>query len=617
MIRICLAILLAAVPLWSQSFADVTTTTGLTQPPRPSLFLGLGWCTGDFDGDGDLDIISVASPGAAYSYFRNDGAMTWSDQSASAGLGVAPLVRQLTCADVDNDGDQDVYVCNNAVPNQLFINDGTGTFTEEAAARGVDYLGNTWAAAFGDYDRDGQLDLYLGIRNDPALLYTPNLLYRNTGDGYFNDVTISTGAGEMGLTLVVVWFDYNEDGWPDIFCANDKGTSQPPNAVYRNNTDGTFTEVSASINAMQGICGMGLDFLDAFNDGGQDVYCTDSGTDHLFLVWDPTTQTYVQMQNQLGVGVVTSIGWACHFLDYDNDCWPDLHVVHGLGANLMFRNPGASVGSVTPWIDVTGTTGVGTFHQQYSAVVADFDQDGRLDILNALQGTTATTPAFGFQMLKNGAGAGNWLNIDTEGVLSNRDGLGARVRVTAGGLTQEQQVRSGIGYVTGSPHNLHFGLGPSTIVDRIEITWPSGIVQTLHAVNANQAILIKEPSLQPSAQPAVGTTLSLDLAIAGDGGLGYIMGLALADQPGIGLPSGRTIPISYDSVLQWTSTPGNNVLLQPAGTLSGAGAASSPLVVPNLPALNGLSVFCAAVSLDAGSPDGVKTIVPGPRLTIQ
>ncbi|MAB88887.1 MAG: hypothetical protein CMJ90_05460 [Planctomycetes bacterium] len=613
-----LALVVCALP--AQSFNNVTSTSGLTMAPRPFVFLGQGWCVGDFDGDGDLDIVFPEQPAQAFRYFRNDGAMSFSDQTASAGLGVAGLCRQMTPADVDNDGDQDIYVCNNFIPNQLFINDGTGTFTEEAAARGVDFASHTWAATFGDYDRDGWVDLYLGVRTNVANTYTPNRLYNNLGDGYFIDVTTAAGVGEMGLTLATMWFDYNLDGWPDIFCANDKGTSQPPNAVYRNDGNGAFTEVSLAINAQQGVCGMGLDFIDAFNDGGQDVFCTDSGADHVFIVWDPSTQQYVEMQNQLGVGQVPSIGWACEFLDYDNDAWPDLHVVHGSGSNLLWRNPAAPVASASPWTNVTSATGTGTAWAQYSSVVADFDLDGRLDILNALLVSNtggAGTPPAALELLQNNGATGNWLRIRTRGVASNSDGLGARVRVTTGTVTQEQQVRSGIGYLTGSPMELHFGLGAATQVDRIEVIWPSGRVQTLAGVTANQGIVIREPSLSLSAAPVIGTSLSIDLDAQGDGGLSYIMGLALSATPGIPLSSGRTVPLTFDAVAQLTTTPGNGILLQPAGVLSPSGAASSTLAIPNLASLVGWNVYSAAVSLDAGAPDGVKTIIPGPVFTVQ
>lgn len=610
-----LTLLVCALP--AQSFSDVTVTSGLSLPSRPFLFLGQGWCVGDFDGDGDLDIVFPEQPTQPIKYFRNDGGMSFSDQTATAGLGVAALSRQITPADVDNDGDLDIYVCNNFVPNQLFINDGTGAFTEDAAARGVDLATQSWGATFGDFDRDGWIDLYVAVRTNLASTYTPNRLFRNLGNGYFADVTTASGAGEMGLTLAATWFDYNLDGWPDIFCANDKGTSQPPNAVYRNDGNGSFTEVSAAINAQQGVCGMGVDFIDAFNDGDQDVFCTDSGNDHVFIVWDPATQLYVEMQNQLAVGQVTSIGWACQFFDHDNDAWPDLHVVHDSGPNLLWRNPAAPIASVTPWVDVTAATGTGTAWGQYSAVVADFDLDGRVDILNALLHSNVGTPPGAMQLLRNIGTVGNWVRVRTRGVVSNRDGLGARVRVTTGTVTQEQQVRSGIGYLTGSPMELHFGLGTSAQADRIEIIWPSGRTQSLDAVAANQTIVIREPSISLSAAPVIGTQLSIDLDVQGDAGLSYLMGLALSSTPGVTLASGRSVPLTIDAVAQLTMTPGNGILLQPSGVLSASGTASSAVAIPNAGFLVGWTVYSAGVTLDAGAPDGVKSIVPGPVIVVQ
>jgi len=618
--RILRAVALCAVAATAgaQSFSDITASTGLTMNPRPFVPLEQGWAVGDFDRDGDLDIIFPTAPGQPIKYFRNDGAMTFSDQTATAGLGIAPLCRQMTPADIDNDGDLDLFVTTNFVGNMLFINNGAGTFTEEGALRGVDLVSQSWAGTFGDFDRDGWVDLYVSVRTNLSNLYTPNRLYRNTGNGFFVDVTASSGTGEMGLTLASMWFDYNADGWPDIFCANDKGTSQPPNAVYRNDGNGSFTEVSSAINAMQGVCGMGLDFVDAFNDGGDDVFCTDSQPDHLFLVLDPTGPVYVPMQNQLGVGAVSSIGWGCQFLDYDNDAWQDLYVVHNDGgANYLWRNPAATVASVTPWINVTSGSGAGTTDRQYSGVAADFDGDGKVDILNAHQlGVGGATQ--GLTMLRNTTpGTAGWLRIRTEGVRGNRDGLGARVRVTTGSLTQEQQVRSAIGYITGSPMDLHFGLGAASQADRIQVTWPSGQVQTLDNVAGNQGIVIREPSLAVSGTPQVGTTVSLDLDVGGDPGLPYLMGLALSSSPGITLPSGRSVPLTMDAVFQLTTTAGNGVLLAPAGNVSALGVASSPMTIPNFPALVGWTIHSAAVTLDPLFSDGVRTIVDGTPFAIQ
>ena len=196
-----------------------------------------------------------------------------------------------------------------------------------------------------DFDRDGWLDLYLGNRLAAnGISPGANRLYRNTGGGHCVDVTATSGCSGNSLTLACAFFDYNEDGWPDLFEVSEKGW-HIPNELYRNNGDGTFTPVATSVNANIAINGMGIDFVDAFNDGGLDFYCTDGPPDHLFQIWDPVLQAYTVATSTYGLEG-GGIGWSCNFFDYNNDGWQDLYVVQEVAPNLLFENPGTAASAM-------------------------------------------------------------------------------------------------------------------------------------------------------------------------------------------------------------------------------------------------------------------------------
>ena len=610
-------LILAASPaLVAQAFVDVTAPAGLMIPSFLSGNYGCGACCGDFDGDGDLDLIVGQATGTPFRYFRNDGGLVFTDVSASSGLGLCAYVRGISAADVDNDGDLDLFVCNNCTANALYINDGTGTFSEQGAARGVADTLCASSASFGDYDRDGWLDLYVGNYVTPTGYAGPNILYRNNGNGTFTDVSALSGAGVPGLTFAAPFVDYDKDGWPDIFIANDKGFYFTPNALLHNNHNGTFSDVSATVNANQGMDGMGADFVDAFNDGGTDFFVTDNPPDHLFLAWDAVHQQYVDVTYQYGLtgGAITASGWSCNFLDYDNDGWQDLHVVHAAQPNHLYRNPGVPALALVPWPEVSAIEGVGFADSQVTSLVADFDDDGRLDILSVLQDLG---PPQGLRLLRNVGPASNWLKIRTRGTVSNRDGFGARVRVTVGSVAQEQEVRSGVGYISDSDHRVHFGLGAATVANRVDITWPSGQVQVFLNVPANQILEAVEPRFRLVGGATIGTISSLEVHSPAEGGKPFVTLLALGASPGLPLPSGRVIPANLDFVALYTLAPGNPVLPQGAGLLPPTGTGVSPLVIPNVPALIGVTLQGAAVTADALYPDGIRTIFPALPITFQ
>lgn len=595
-----LGVALLTVPLRAQGFEDVTLMSGLEFVPASGLYLGSGVCTADFDGDGDMDVLAGNNPGGPMGLFENVGSMNFIERSAGSGLGNATLIRAIYAADIDNDGDQDVLVRRRHDPTQLFINDGSASFAEEAVARGVvDFAASDgFAGCFGDYDLDGWLDICLGNRDgqDPGCCSLDQLL-RGDGDGTFTDVTFSSGVIHDGLTLDASFVDYDEDGWPDLFFANDKGGSNLPNKLFRNQGDGSFVDVSQQTNTEQAVDGMGLDYLDLFNDGGVDLFVADEGPDHLLQIWNPLTESYGIDQATYGpFGGPFLTGWASHFLDFDNDGWQDLHVVHSDGPNHLYRNPAAPASAMVPFAEVGSSLGVGLDFPELCAITADFDDDGRVDLLHRLELLGFPTPPTGLRLMRNAVPGGHWLKIKTVGTRSNRDGFGTRVKVAAGGLIQSQQVRNGRGYLGGSDPRVHVGLGNETQCT-VGLTWPSRTTQVLYQVQADQILEVTEPEFVAPDVIAVGGAGTLELRVPDEVGRAYAILLAASDAPGVPTIDGRVLPIAFDAVTAFTLSAGNPVLGSPFGVVGANGTAASTLSLPPIASLSGLELYATAVTI--------------------
>jgi hypothetical protein len=609
----CTFAAIAPETLSAQNFAPVAAPQGIHGVVGASGYGGSGHCAADFDGDGDLDIVVSVPSGLPYRYFRNDGGLIFTDLTATSGLGLSGDIFGMQAADIDNDGDQDIFVTQEFGPMQLFINAGNGTFVDEAAARGLTWAHESYGSSFGDYDRDGLLDLYVANRYlvGSSSISNPNFLFRNVGNGYFVDVTNAAGVGGVGATLCTVFWDYNEDNWPDLMEVNDKGSiGGAPNEVYRNNGDGTFTAVGASIDANNAIWGMSFDFCDVFNDGGVDYYCSDIPIDHLFQHWQPTLNKYVD--DTLTYGLAGGDwGWAANFFDYDNDGWQDLYQVHEFTPNKLMQNPGMPAGALAPWVDVATTLGVGHFDLQFVTAIGDFDDDGRVDILERFaEGPPWLANPEGVVLYRNTVSGGNFLKIRTQGTVSNRDGLGARIEVLTGSHLQRQWVRSGTGWLATSDRRVHFGLGTASSVDMVSIRWPSGQKQFLTNLPANQILTVEEPSMTLAAPAQVGGTTSLDFKIQGDEGLPYIMLLSLSNAAVTALPGGVSIPVVFDGVSEFTSTAGNPVLPSSVGLVNAQGEGGSALTIPPIPWLMGVTLYGTAITIDPINFPLIRTVFP-------
>jgi len=526
----------------SINFVDVTRAAGINfqhdNAASTEKFLietmgsGCGWI--DYDQDGLLDLYLV-NGAATQAYkptrplrsalYHNNGDGTFADVTHHADVGAEGLFGMgIAVGDFDNDGFPDLFVCGYG-RCILYHNNCDGTFSDITLRAGVENPGR-WAssAAWFDYDNDGRLDLvianyvdwspecnfYCGDRGPGMRSYChPDdfhpqapTLYHNNGDGTFTDVSKSSGlAGYRGNGLGIVTFDYDDDGWQDIFIAND----HMPNSLFHNNRDGTFTEVGylagvAVSSDGQFEAGMGTDAADIIGNGRMDIVVTHLDMQLARLYENTGSGLFddATFRSKLSYATFHLSGFGTRFLDYDNDGARDLIMANGhvldniqryhsetsyAEPKLMFRNNGRGI-----FENVSNQLGPDLLVPRVSRglAVGDYDNDGDLDILVSNNGESP-------QLLRNNGGNENhWLEILLIGTKSNRDGVGARVTLTAGDLVLYDQRKGGMSYQSAQDPRLHFGLGQRGRVDSVEIKWPSGLVTTLRNLKCDQIIAVKE-----------------------------------------------------------------------------------------------------------------------------
>ncbi len=527
-------------------FADVTKASGIdfinTSSAEKKYLVestGGGVAMADFDNDGKLDIYLVNSytveaalqkkPRPPAALYRNLGDGKFAEVAAKAGLSDPGWAMGVSVADYDNDGDDDLYVTCFG-PDKLYRNRGDGTFEDVTAKAGVSDPRFSTGSAWGDYDRDGDLDLFVTgyvdfklddlpqfgkgklcqYRNIPVqcgprgLPGAGDTLYRNNGDGSFTDVSkqarVDDPDGLYGLG--VMWTDFDDDGWPDIFVANDA----TPNYAYRNNRDGTFTEMGLTLGVAVDENGveqgsMGVSIGDYDRDGRFDLVVTNFAEQYNTIYHKNADGSFTDVSRATKTAGVSMpyVGWGVKFFDYDNDGWLDLLVVNGHiypqveGAfpggeyrqrKLFYRNlrDGA-------FADISNVVGEAVKERRASrgAAFGDYDEDGDVDVIvNDLDGPP--------MLLRNDGGskAGNWISLKLIGTKSNRNAVGARVELKAGGLTQIDEVHAGDSYISHSDWRLHFGLGKAATIDEITVRWPNGKVEKLTKVAVNRLMKIVE-----------------------------------------------------------------------------------------------------------------------------
>lgn len=552
-----LGLFLATSPRASElaiKFVDVAEQAGITLlnicggPSKDYIVEvnGNGAAWFDFDNDDDLDALIIngstltniktgGDPMAAL--YRNDGGGKFSDVTGGSGLTTRGWGMGACVADYDNDGFQDVYVTAFG-PNVLFRNNGNGTFTDVTARAGVGDPRWSTSCAFGDYDRDGYVDLYVtnyltfdeqkipkrgassncsymgvpvmcGPRGLPG---EPDALYRNNGDGAFTDVTKAAGIVDPDLYgFGVVFADLDDDGWPDIFVANDS----VPNLLFRNNRDGTFTEdaLVAGV-ALSGDArpqaGMGVDAADYDGDGRLDLIVTNFSQDYNTLYENSDGGFFTDVSHAAGIveAALPYLGWGVGFVDIDNDGRLDIFVANGhvyreidnqglgstfLERKLLFRNLGHK-----QFEHVTNRVGGGLLIEKSSrgAAFGDYDNDGDIDVLVVNMNDRPT-------LLRNDTEPTNsWITLKLVGKTDNRDAIGARVWLEDESALQVAEVRSGASYLSHNDMRLHFGLGQRSKLPPVKVRWPNGNVEWFDGLTINRIHTIRQGSGQPIVREA-------------------------------------------------------------------------------------------------------------------
>lgn len=472
-----------------------------------------GMIVDDFDGDHLLDIVvSNWDPRASLRYFHNDGDGSFSDRSQAAGLEKIYGGLNLIQADYDNDGDVDVLVLRGGWlasagrhPNSLLRNDGQGNFTDVTFDAGLaDRHYPTQTASWADYDNDGDLDLYIGNEK------FPNQLFQNQGDGTFTDVAAAAGVGDMGYAKGVVWGDYDNDRYADIYVSNMDG----PNRLFHNQGNGSFQEVAADLGVTKPEASFPLWFWDFNNDGVLDLFVASFWQDINYVAASFVGESHPAEMDRLYQGdgrggfrdVASevnlhrrvSVPMGSNFGDLDNDGFLDFYLgtgypeYEGLMPNLMFRNDGGK-----RFLDVTSAGGFGHLQKGHGVAFADVDNDGDQDVFLEVGGWYAGD-TYGDALFENPGFANHWITIRLIGTESNRSAIGARIRIDIkDGESQRSVYRwvSSGGSFGGNPLRQQIGLGKAERIELLEIDWPkTGKTQRFTDLDVDQFIEIREGS---------------------------------------------------------------------------------------------------------------------------
>jgi enediyne biosynthesis protein E4 len=492
-------------------------TSGTTAKEYLVETLGSGVALFDYNNDGLVDVLLVNGssfetlanpklPRSSSRLFRNNGNSTFTDVTKDSGLINDGWGVGVTVGDYDNDGNRDVFITNFG-HNALFHNNGDGTFTNVTKEAGLE--GGNWSTgcAWGDYDRDGLLDLYVsryvdfelgriprpgentycnyrgvpvacGPRGLPGL---PDLIYHNEGNGKFREVSNDIGVRDTirGYGLGVVWLDFDNDGWPDIFVANDS----MPNYLWHNKGNGTFEEVAFESGcALSGDgraqSNMGIAVGDYDNDGWLDLFLTHFSEDYNTL-YHNNHGRFEDVTYQAGLGTASyrNLAWGTGFVDFDNDGWKELFVANGhiypqanqagnsyCQQNQLFRNLRDGRFSLIS----AQESGLVEARSSRGAAFGDLQKNGRIDsVINNIDHEP-------FLYVSSIAPSSHWVTFKLVGVKCNRDAIGARVWVTSAGMTQMEEVRSADSFVSSSDVRLHFGLSGAKAIDKVRIQWPDG-----------------------------------------------------------------------------------------------------------------------------------------------
>ena len=470
-----------ALPAGAQQFTDVTDAAGVANSSASQQRLGTNLAWGDYDGDGDLDLY-VTNWGSSVSrsdnrLYRNDGDGTFTDVAGAAGVSDSRNSIAALWGDYDNDGDLDLYVVNFFEQDQLYRNNGSGSFSRVTGSAGVNVIsqGSEAGAAWGDYDGDGDLDLYL------CKYYFPNSLYHNNGDGTFSEVAVSSGVADIRDSEDAAWGDYDGDGDLDLYVVN----REQNNALYRNDGGGTFAEVACALSLDNTDVGRSARWIDYDADGDLDLYVANVGANALYRN-DGNGQFVNVAVGDLRSNAAAWVSWAGAWGDYDADGLLDVFVANGAESRSGQLSPLLRNGGDGTFSDITAASGLSTSGGSAMAAGAgDYDGDGDLD----LYVVNSRFPGFDASVLyRNGTAVSPATIVVRVRRKDAADGIGARVRLIAGaGTVGTHQISSGpdameavFGVQAGSTYSL-------------EVVFPDGTTVSRDGVSVGSTVAISQP----------------------------------------------------------------------------------------------------------------------------
>ncbi len=506
-----ISLLLLGTPLAAQHFTDAASSLGIVHTYQSSVNGGgVSFC--DFDGDGWDDLTLATADDAYLQFYRNTGG-SFEQMPYAVFIEVTEESKQILWVDYDNDGDKDLYVATYGGANQLYRNDGLPIFTEVTSEAGLPSSSSrTFGACFGDYDRDGWLDLYYGVRIPFSPVENRHYFFRNNADGTFSEVTEETQTMDLSsLPFCSSFFDYNNDRWPDLYTAHDR--YQVANTLFENTGEGSFIsagEVSQADISIDAMCVTAADFN---RDGWLDIYVTNTVEGSALLMNQGASgELPIIFQDEAaeaGVEFMGGVGWSSAALDGDNDGDLDLYVS---GMNDGAESVSAAYyqneddGTFTePAAGFIGDTVI-----SYNNAIGDFNNDGYADIIVLNQAP------YHCQLWQNSGGENHWIKVNLEGVLSNRDGIGSRIEIYSQEHFQMRYTQCGTGFLGQHSNTQLIGLGTANTVDSIIITWPTGHQDHLYDIAAGQLLSIMEGSttdgeiaVDPDVQLAIINSLTV------------------------------------------------------------------------------------------------------------
>ena len=449
-------------------FTDITLQSGIN-------FTGSseGVCLFDYNNDGWDDIFFTTRGGSRLYLYKNEGGMTFTDVTLNSNLGIVIEGRTPVSGDYDNDGDLDLFIGNANGHSLLFQNDGSGQFQDVTSISGISVSNQVRGCSWVDYDRDGFLDLYVG------LLHISNKMYRNNGDGTFVDLAQTIGVegpSTAGVIMGLGFIDYDRDGDQDLFITQDNNLG---NILYKNEGE-FFIDVSDYTNVDLNVMGMGVAFGDINRDGNFDFYTTNLYENSLLL--NSQTNIFSDISEQSGTeDIPGSMGWGTFFFDANNDGWVDIYNNNETGfggiPNSLFINDKDSTFTM-----MGEESGVVLHNNGYGSAFSDLDHDGDLDMV--LVGHPSSVGSV--NLLRNDSGAQNWVNLRLTQSEQNIFAIGATIELHHSGLKQMNYVAAGNSYCSQNTFDVHFGLGQETIIDSVIVFWPDGISESFSGLVFNE-----------------------------------------------------------------------------------------------------------------------------------